>query len=760
VPGQVTERPGAPRGVAEELVATKLVPPQVRTGYIPRRRLIEVLAVGRDRRLTLIDAPTGYGKTMLVVAWCAELSERRERRIAWVSLAATENDPALLTRYLIGAFRRAGSPIGEHAETMLQVPGASPRAWMRSLVNDLASVDAETMLVLDDYHLISDEASRAVVQFLLDHGPTSLHILVSTRADPSIALGSLRAAGQLVEIRSADLRFTAEEAEQLLVEREGLSLHPETVASLAARTEGWAAGLYLAALWLRGQSSQEADAERFAGDNRHVVDYLSEAVLEQLGDDVREFLLQTSIVDRLCTSLADAITEKPTTGALEDIERSNLFLVPLDDSRTWYRYHHLFRQMLRGELARRNPDLLAVLHGRASAWYRQRGLVSEAIEHATAAGDYGGAAALISEHWLDVGRWGQEATVKRWLEAFDADELGRYPELGLIGAFLTGVSGGSEIEFRRWLELAEAGVQSATDTGNLIGGSSSLSTGVSLLRSAFGYRNVGSAAATAARTARVESDTHGVFRVAALANLAFLLYASGDHSKARHAVSEAMRDPQAERRPYGFIIALTTSALIALDEGDAEQGERAAQRALDFAAAAGLAENQVSGLAHVAVARSLASARRIKPAVAEMQRGVELLRGGTVPAWHAYALLWAAPAVQANGDYAGALALIDEAEQLLATFEDAGTLTTLLGDVQRRVSLARPRRRERESTALTSAELDVLRLLRSPRSQRAIAGELSVSINTVKTHTSSIYRKLGVGSRDDAVTRAIDLSLL
>lgn len=760
MPGRATERRDAPFGVAEELVATKLVPPRVRAGYIPRKRLIDALAAGRDRRLTLVDAPTGYGKTMLVAAWCAELAERTGFGIAWLSLATTENDPALLTRYLIGALRRSGLAIGGEAETMLHVPGASPMAWMRSLVNDLAAVDTKTTLVLDDYHLIAEPACHALVQFLLDHAPDSLHVLVSTRADPPIALGSLRAAGQLVELRAADLRFTAQEAEQLLVEREGLHLPKETVASLAARTEGWAAGLYLAALWLRGQGSQEADAERFAGDNRHVVDYLSEAVLEQLGDEVREFLLETSIVDRLCTSLADAITEQRTAGLLEEIERSNLFLVPLDDTRTWYRYHHLFREVLRGELARRHPDLVGALHRRASAWYRERGLISEAIEHATAAGDLAGAAAMISEHWLEVGRWGQEATVMRWLEAFGRDDFGRYPELGLVGAFLTGVSGGSEIEFRRWLEVAEVGVVHPAGARNLIAGSSSLSTGVSLLRSVFGYRNVRAATAIAARTVRIESEAQGVFRVVALANLAFLLYVSGDLSKARHAVSEAMRDPQAERRPHGFITALTTSALIALDEGDADQGERAAQRALEYAATAGLAENQVSGLAHIALGRSLATALRAKPAAAQMQRGLDLLRGGVVPAWHAYALLWAAPVLQACGDRAGALGLIDEAEQLLSSFEDAGTLTALLGDVRRRISLARPRRLEPDSAALTEAELAVLRLLRSPRSQREIADELSISINTVKTHSSSIYRKLGVSSRGDAVTRAIDLNLL
>jgi LuxR family maltose regulon positive regulatory protein len=385
LPGQATEQRDAPDGVAEELVATKLVPPRVRDGYIPRKRLIDALAAGRDRRLTLVDAPTGYGKTMLVAAWCAELTEQDERGVAWLSLAATENDPALLTRYLIGALRRAGLQVGGDAETMLHVPGASPTAWTRSLVNDLATVDAQTTLVLDDYHLIAEPACHALVQFLVDHAPGSLHLLVSARADPPITLGALRAAGELVELRAADLRFTTEEAEQLLVEREGLDLPKETVASLSARTEGWAAGLYLAALWLRGQGSQETDAERFAGDNRHVVDYLSEAVLERLDDNVRTFLLETSIVDRLCTPLADAITQRRSGGLLENIERSNLFLVPLDETRTWYRYHHLFRQMLRAELARRHPELVADLHGRASGWYRERGLISEAIDHATLA---------------------------------------------------------------------------------------------------------------------------------------------------------------------------------------------------------------------------------------------------------------------------------------------------------------------------------------------------------------------------------------
>ena len=400
----------------------------------------------------------------------------------------------------------------------------------------------------------------------------------------------------------------------------------------------------------------EADVERFAGDNRHVVDYLSEVVLDQLGDEAREFLLDTSIVDRLCSSLCEAITNRPAGGVLEEIARSNVFLVPLDDTRTWYRYHHLFAEMLRSELARRHPDRVAVLHRRASAWYRDRGLISDAIEHATSAGDYDDAAELISEYWLEVGRWGQEATLRRWLQAFAPDELQRHPELGVIGAFLTGVSGGPEIEFRRWLELAERGIAHAEQNRSPGVDAVALRRRVQQLGSSFGYRNIRTAAATAARAARVESEGDGALRVAALANLAFLLYLSGDPTTARQVLSEAIRDPLAQRRPYGFIIALTTSALIALDEGDADNGRHAAARALEFAAAAGLAENQVSALAHVAFGRALTATGRPDSARTEIERGVRLLRGGVMAAQQIYALLWAAPAAQATGDLPSALA--------------------------------------------------------------------------------------------------------
>jgi LuxR family maltose regulon positive regulatory protein len=426
--------PSARQPVVPELIATKLTRPPQRAGYIARQRLMDALTAAGESRVTLVDAPTGYGKTTLVAAWCARLVGSGERGVGWLSLRATENDPVLLTRYLIAALRDAGASIGEGAETILRVPGASPSAWMHSLVNDLALAPREITLVLDDYHVVTEPACHAVLQFLIDHAPGSLQLILCTQADPPLGLGSLRAAGQLAEIRALDLRFTTQEATLLLEQTNGLNLDRDSVAILAARTEGWAAGLYLATLWLRGRNGADADVERFAGDNRHLAAYLGEAVLGRLDDDVREFLLTTSIVDRICTSLCEVITETPAAQMLEEIERSNLFLVSLDETRTWFRYHQLFGQVLRSELSRRHPDRIAGLHQRASGWYRERGLVSDAIEHATAAGDYADAAALISEHWLAVGRWGQEATVKKWLEAFGPEELDRFPELGLVGA--------------------------------------------------------------------------------------------------------------------------------------------------------------------------------------------------------------------------------------------------------------------------------------------------------------------------------------
>ncbi|MCA1699486.1 MAG: LuxR C-terminal-related transcriptional regulator [Actinobacteria bacterium] len=741
-----------------ELMAAKLAPPRVRPGVVARPRLIDALDAGASCAVTVVCAPAGYGKTLLVAAWCADRAKRGAAPVAWLSLATTENDPGLLLRYLIGALRRADVEVGERAAMMVQVPGASPLACMHSLLNDLAALPQRPTLVLDDYHVITEPVCHELMAMLVDHGDRVLRVMFCTQAEPPIALGSLRAAGQLSELRAHDLRFSVREAAELVRRAgDGLQLDHDTVAMLAARTEGWAAGLYLAALWLRGRGGQQADAQRFGGDNRHVVDYLSEAVLARLDDGTREFLLKTSIVDRLCTSLCEALIGHSATGVLEQIERSNLFVVALDDSRRWYRYHHLFGRMLRSELMRRCPDGVSVLHRRASAWYRRTGLITEAIEHARQAGDLDDVAQMICEHWLQIGRRGQLATLRSWLDGFDREQLQRHPELGVVGGMVTGLSGGSELEFRGWLDLAEDGL---TRGDGAFAGTVSLQAGVNVLRSSFDHRNIPAAAIAAAHAARMETETHGELRVGALGNLALLLYLRGDPSAARDAVSEALRDPQAQLRPYGYITALTTAALIAIDGGDVTNAQATATLALTYAATVGLSDNLVSGLAHVALARAQMANHQLEAADTQMNTAMALLRGGVTPSRQVYALLWAAKLARARGDLSAAIGLTDEAEDLLCTFEDAGTLSDLLKDVRRAISRARQRHRAPDARALTEAELAVLRLMRGPDSQRAIARSLSISMNTVKTHRASIYRKLDVSCRQDAVARAVALNLI
>jgi LuxR family maltose regulon positive regulatory protein len=736
------------------------LPPAVPEGYVPRPRLLNALEPGATSRLTLVDAPTGYGKTMLMAAWCADRTSRGAGACAWVALTPAENEPDGLVRSLSTALRRAGAPIQDRVDTALRIPGGSPQAWLDSLCADLTDARVPITVVFDDLHVLTEPACHNLLQSLIDQAPASLNTIICTRAEPPLRLRALRDAGQLVEIRAGDLRFHDDEAEALLVDGEGLGLDRAMVSSLNARTEGWAAGLYLAALWLRGQRDPRADVERFAGDNRHVVDYLSEAVLANLSEDVQWFLLATSVTDRICVSLGDALTQTPTGEVLEQLERSNLFLVPLDESRTWYRYHHLFGQMLNSELGRRHRDLVPELHRRASAWYLDAGLISEAIHHALAGRDFDTATALTVEYWLDVGRFGQWMVVRDWLMEFDRHERRRYPELGFIGAVIIGMSGGSEEDFKPWIELAERGLSDDATGNRRVAGATTLRAGVNLMHATFGYRDIRAALTAAVRTVRMESQAHGEFLVPALAGVALLRYLSGDPQGAREAVGETLRNPQALRRPLGYILALSTGALVAIDAGDDVEGERAAQRALDYAASAGSADTPVCTLAHLALGRVLANRRQHDGAAEQMTQALGLIRGSALPAWLAYALLQSAAVSAARGDRTAAAELAAEARVLIASFGDAGILESLLDDLELQLARVRPRRNEGGPEALTQAESLVLRFLGGPLSQRAIAQELSVSLNTVKTHTSAVYRKLGVSSRTEAVAHAAANELL
>ena len=435
----------APAGAAvserDVLLATKLYVPQPQPGFVSRARLVTALEGGLAARLVLICAPAGAGKTALLADW----ARSGRRPVAWLSLDEADNDPARFWRHTVAALGRVRPEIAERVAPLLGPPGPpSFEGLVTALINELAAQagDEEVLLVLDDYHLIDAQPVHASLTFLLEHLPVGLHLVLASRIDPPLLLARLRAGRQLAELRAQDLRFTADEAATMLREAIGADLPGAEVAALTARAEGWAAGLHLAALSLRGQADTAGFVAAFNGSHRFVLDYLTEEVLRQQSEPVRRFLLETSVLDQLSGALCDAVTGRADSQAmLEAIERANLFLMPLDEVRGWWRYHQLFADLLRARLQQEQPGRLAGLHRAAAEWCDAHGLVDETIRHALAAGDAAWAARLIERHYDTLFRRVEGATVDRWVKALPEELLRSRPRLLLAQAVGTLMAG-------------------------------------------------------------------------------------------------------------------------------------------------------------------------------------------------------------------------------------------------------------------------------------------------------------------------------
>jgi LuxR family transcriptional regulator, maltose regulon positive regulatory protein len=418
------------------ILATKLYVPPPRPKVVLRPRLIERLNEGLQRRLTLVSAPAGFGKTTLLGEWLAGCG----RPAAWLSLDDGDNDPARFLAYLVAALRTVGADIGEGVLAALQSPQPPPtESILTALLNEIAAVPEDFVLVLDDYHVVDAELVDDALAFLLEHLPPRMHLIIATREDPHLPLARLRAQDQLVELRAADLRFTPSEAAEFLKGAIDLSLSAEDIAALESRTEGWIAGLQLAAISMRGHEDTAGFIESFTGSHHFVLDYLVEEVLQQQPEGVQAFLLRTSILGRLCGSLCDAVLLDPSASGqetLEYIERANLFLVPLDDERRWYRYHHLFAELLRQRLLHSASSVGDVddLHRRASQWYEEKGLEIDAFQHAAAANDVERAERLIEGAGVPLYFRGTVAPVLKWLESLPNTVLDARPSLWVMYA--------------------------------------------------------------------------------------------------------------------------------------------------------------------------------------------------------------------------------------------------------------------------------------------------------------------------------------
>ncbi|TFC75829.1 helix-turn-helix transcriptional regulator [Cryobacterium cheniae] len=423
------------------VLATKLFVPPPRSQSIFRPRLVDQLTAGirAGRRLSLVSAPAGFGKTTLFVEWVAQTRQLDPTvRVAWVSLEQSDNDPARFLTYLAAALDRAYSDGGPADHD----PRLSTEVTLTSLINKMSRDTQPTILFLDDFQLIEDPSVRDAVAFLLDHLPPTMHLAIASRSDPLLPLARLRASGDLTELRAADLRFTPDEAAAFLKHATGLSLTREDVAALETRTEGWIAGLQLAALSMRETADIPAFIGAFTGSNRFVIDYLIEEVLHQAPLHIREFLCQTAILDRLSGPLCDAVTGRTDSALmLQSLERANLFIVPLDDTRRWYRYHHLFADVLRSRLLMHGTDHVAALHRLASEWFEKNDLPDDAVKHAFEAADFPRAARVIEATIPAVRRSRQDATLLGWLATLPDDAQKHRPVLLVFSAWSSLLSG-------------------------------------------------------------------------------------------------------------------------------------------------------------------------------------------------------------------------------------------------------------------------------------------------------------------------------
>jgi LuxR family maltose regulon positive regulatory protein len=733
--------------------ATKLHIPSVRAGIVPRDGLVDLLVRGRSRKLTLLGAPAGFGKTTLLAEWCASASE--ERAFAWVSLDSADNDPVRFWTCAIEALEGIVPGTGAQARSALRAsPGALRDVALPLLLNDLARLERPVVLVLDDYHQIRDERVHESVDYLVQHLPDAIHLAIATRSDPPLPLGRLRARGEMTELRAAELRLSSEEAGALLDAALGVDLDAADVARLVSRTEGWAAGLYLAALSLRGRADAREFIGSFTGDDRHIVDYLSSEVLAGQSPDLRRFLLETAVLERLSGPLCDAVTGRSDSArVLERIERENLFVMPLDTTRDWYRYHLLFGELLRHELQRSRPELMAVLHRRAYDWYREEGAIPDAIEHAAAAGDVDDAAELIATHWNDYFNRGHLDTVDRWLAALPAETVPGDPRLSMARAWLA-LDRGAIDEADRWIEAVEARLED--DAGE--DWDAAIRADAAVLRSTHGFKagDLDRAEEAARDVLALEPASAPFPRFVAHCILGVTHHWRGHQEEAIAALAHALGLAESEGNQLGQSYALGYLALAHRTLGDVNEAEELATRAIGLSDAGGFSEHFVAMIGHLARGRLEERRGELEPAEHTLTRALALARRGAGALELGAALIALAQVRQSRGDRSGARALIGEARETLERCADPGELGPALAAAEG--ALRAPSRRAGRAAAerdeLTEREIAVLRLLDGELSRREIADSLYVSLDTVKTHIRGIYRKLGAATREDAVAGA------
>jgi LuxR family maltose regulon positive regulatory protein len=663
--------------VSHGLLRTKLYLPSGRPHLVARPRLIARLNEGLTRPLTLLSAPPGFGKTTLLSEWVAQ----DKLPVAWLVLDADDNDPVRFWSYFIAALKQVDAAIGSSSLGLLQSPSATvPESMLRALVNEIDSfpddqaadsipneiegLRAGFILVLDDYHVIETPAIHQHLSFLLDHLPPHMHLVISTRADPPLHLARLRARDQLIELHESDLRFTRAEAVQFLNETMKLSLTSEQIAALETRTEGWIAGLQLAALSLRGREDLSGFVRAFTGSHRFVFDYLMDEVFARQTEGTQNFLLQTSILERLNASLCNALAGYTDSQAmLEELERNNLFLTALDDERRWYRYHQLFADVLRHRLAEKSPTALIELHSVASEWFNNEGLVTEAVNHALAAHDWERVARLIGDASESLRQRGEIATLTHWIQSLPDAVHHFHPGLCLTYArALIDVARYADaetfiLEAEHWLEDHAQANDPRVDS--LRGKTLALRAQFAITRGEFSQ-----AIELAQRAEQLLAPDDVSWRIWVSLILAGAWRFTSNWLKANETFQEAAALSESAGDYTNALFALSSRGDILEAEGKLRQAAQQFEEVLRLARAWGIANAPVTGYALVGLGRVRYEWNDLDAALHDVQTGLERgqlagIMDVLLPGYHALARIR-----QAQGDRDSALAALDEGDAI------------------------------------------------------------------------------------------------
>ena len=752
---EVRERAGRPRGAGGpvfDLVAAKLNRPLIRPGTVHRSLLIERLARGDHRPIVSVTAPAGYGKTTALAQWAG----RNGQAFAWVSVDEADNDPKGLLTYVAEALD-AVEPVGERVFEALASAGSSvPGSVVPRLGSAFSSMTSPVVLVLDDVHVLHNFECRAALSVLADHVPAGSRLVLAGRADPPLRIARLRAEGRILEIGPGDLSLTRGEASALL-RGAGLTLGEEDVAELYRRTEGWPAGLYLAALYLKEGGSLGHAVVSFGGEDHLVSEYVESEFLARISRRRRVFLTRTAALERMSGPLCEAALDLPGSAAtLTGLARSNLLLVPLDRRGEWYRYHHLFRDMLLAELHRAEPGLVPSLQRRAAEWYARNGEPEQALEYWMKAGDVAAAAPLIGALTFAAYQRGRATTAGRWLGWLDDHaDMENYPAVAVLAAALSAVTG-KAAEADRWAKTAERGAAVA----RLPDGSSSIEPWLALIRALLcreGAKQMRADAELAASTIAAGSFWRATPIL--LQGMAHLM--AGEADRADVFFEDTVAEARAAGGATDACVALAERSLLAMARGTWDLAEWHLAEARSVAREAHLEDYPPVTIMYAAAARMAQHGADRPRARRELTRAQRLRPALTyaLPHLAVQARLELARCHLALADAAAARILLREIDEILIRRPDLGAFAQHAEDLRAELSHARGPHAAGAS-ALTAAELRLLPLLSTHLSFPEIAGQLFLSPHTIKSQSRSIYRKLGASSRSQVVARARELALL